>query len=400
MTWINRLQDIPIEIITGDGEVYNPIFRVVSSSLVTNESVFEFINIPGALVRRGEVGLRTYSLNLHFVGENNIDTVQRFIRSTSDRRPWTLRHPYFDEVLVQPSTINDDYSLLNDVVITVDVYETISDIYPQEQIDVQTQVEISFESTKEIAAQNNVISSSSVVNDRIDLFTRLADNADDYQEVLTQGNNALNNVNEPIQYMRDTSDLLRSPARFYQSVVNKLNILEESFTDLLNAFTGAITLNERILFENVGANTIASMAEAVVFKANDIAEERDLPKLGEDYLTRSSVILTISRINNYFDQYQERLTELTNEDYLPSAELNRSVRETLRLATSQLFNIAQNSLQERTYTLITDMDLITLHHRLFGNINSESIRSFVDLNDLSFSELLIIEKEKTVNYLL
>lgn len=393
MSWLDRINNIPLEITTGDGKIYKPVFKTATDSTNTNEAVFEFINKNGALVKRGKIGVKQYEVELHFLGEEAIDIANNFEESAKDQRPWTVSHPYYDNIIVHPSTLNFNRSSLNDVIFSSTLYETISDTAPEETTDIQEDV---LESVDELAEQSvdNATETDTVTTQTIiDKFLDAAPTEEDYNNVLTAGNEALNNVNDAAAFMRSISNLTRVPAKFYATVRTRFNTLEDAFDELATIFT-----SKQNYHENIGANFIGALCEAATTPSDEIAEDQDQESLGEDYRTRSDVISISNRVISMFDTYLSQLSENQENGYLPSYSIVRSLFSTVNKTTGQLFIYAQEALQQRTYILPQDMPLIMLHHRLYGNVDVESIQRFSEYNNLVIDELLLIKKDREIIY--
>lgn len=390
MSWLTKIQNIPLEITTGDGKSYNPIFRNASDSTKVNEAVYEFVDKKGGLVLRGEIGVKEFSIELHFTGEDNVDIVAEFEKSAEDKRAWTLTHPYYGSVTVQPSTLNFNRNNLNDIIFSTTLYETISDLQPDELIDVRSDVIDSVDLVSETAISNASESSLSATQRIIEKLKFSANTDEDYQNIIAYGNDAINNIDDTAAFMRSNANLLRAPALYYDSVQNRINALIEAYQELVLA----IRLNN--YFENSSSILISAICEAAVTLSEDISNEQDLPELEKDYKTRSSVISTINTITEVLNDYLNLLSEIQTSGYLPNYELVRGLNNTVTKTISQLFILAQDALQERNYILPEDMALTTLHHRLYGNV--ETLKEFADYNNLTIGELLIIPKGREVIY--
>lgn len=391
MSWLARINNIPLQITTGDGQVYNPIFKLSSDMTPMNESVFEFIDKEGGLVRRGDIGVKQFNVEFHFLGENAIDIVEQFEISATDKRPWTLTHPYYGNILVQPTALNFMRSDIHDLVFRTTLFETISDILPLDVIDVQSDVLEAIGTVITESIENAREVNQTITQRFIDNLRSAAITDEDYQNVISYGNSALNNIENVGAFMRSTSNLLRAPSRFYASVSTRIDLMIESFNELLTIVTSNINY-----FENAGALVISGICESSVILGNEVAEEQDLDALGSDYRTRANVISVINQINSISSQYFTLIGENQSESYIPNYELIRSLFDLIGKTIGQLYIFAQDALQERSYTLPQDLPIVVLYHRLYGNISN--IEEFAEYNNLSIDELLIIPQGKEISY--
>ena len=391
MSWLNKINNVPIEIITGDGKVYNPIFRTTTSSIPMNETVYEFVNKEGGLVVRGLIGVESFPVELHFTGSNVLDTIDEFKESTKDTRPWTFQNPFIGTRTVQPTTIGFSYSALNDVIVTTTLYETISDLQPVSVLDVQSDILESIENVSEIAIETATQTNTSITNNILDKYKLSAVTEEDLENVIQKGNETLNTVSDATEFMRQNVDFLRAPALYYASAKNRIANCIEALEELGNAI-----ISLPFYYISSGAVMITALCEAAITKSNDIAIEQDLPELGDDYTTRNDVISTINTISTYSRLYFDNIGTIQNNGYLPNYQLIRALLTTISKTLGQLLIFAQDALQERTYVLPENLPLIVLVHRLYGNL--DNIESFTKFNNLQISELLIIPKDKEVVY--
>ena len=130
MSWKERI-DIPFKIVTGDGITYTPLLSQENSlSIDMLASAFEFSGIDGSLVKRKATSGRTFSLIFFFVGDNHLNHSDNFIESAKNKKPWTVSHPKYRELYVQPISIKREDSNFNKTGFSVEVQETIKQSYP------------------------------------------------------------------------------------------------------------------------------------------------------------------------------------------------------------------------------------------------------------------------------
>jgi len=391
MSWLDRINNIPIRITTGDSKVYEPIFNTLSSSIPLNESVYEFVDKIGGLVVRGKIGVEQFNVELHFTGNDNIDIVEAFKESSKDQRPWIFQNPFIGVKTVQPTNLNISYTNLNDIIVTTTLYETISDLQPESVLDVQSDVLESVENVSKTAIDTATETSTSITKRILDKYKLSAITSEDLEIVITLGNKTLNNVSNATEFMRQNTDFLRAPAKYYASARIRINNCIEAFNEL----TGAL-LSLPNYYVTSGAVLITALCEAAVISSNEIATEQDQPELSNDYRTRNDVLAVIDLISSNATQYFDNVGIIQSNGYLPNYVIIRELFTTLSKTLGQLFIYAQNALQERSYVLPEDLPLVTLVHRLYGNL--DNIDAFVEFNNLEIDNLLIIPKDREVIY--
>ncbi len=124
-----------------------------------------------------------------------------------------------------------------------------------------------------------------------------------------------------------------------------------------------------------------------------------------DYEVRSIVInqqiSLLDQYNDYVELLDENQTDRADElnSYHPDFASLNSLNEITNLTISNLFQIAFDSKQERTYTLPKDMNVILLSHKFYGSDeNDDNLQKFIDTNNIGLNELLNISKGRKVIY--
>ena len=102
---------------------------------------FNFPGVSGSLVSRRLPKGRRYALELYFQGEDNTTIADAFETSADDPRPWTLSHPLYGQLTVQPLSLSFDNSKMNSTRVTGTVVETITDQYPRATTNATNQVQ-------------------------------------------------------------------------------------------------------------------------------------------------------------------------------------------------------------------------------------------------------------------
>ncbi len=125
MSWLNRIENIELEIITGDGAIYNPLWQGAEKNVAYNVETFDFVNQPGSYVQRLEKNANQYPILLYFVGDNNIEEAAAFEKSSQNKNPWKVKHPYYDAITVQPISLKFDNKQHNVTIVTGTIIETI-----------------------------------------------------------------------------------------------------------------------------------------------------------------------------------------------------------------------------------------------------------------------------------
>lgn len=420
MSWLDRVTNREIEIITGEGSVFSPIWKNARKVRNHNASRFDFNNIEGSLIKRGDVSGLIIPFEFHFIGENNIEETERFDIASKDKRPWTLKHPLYDEILCHPVSINYDDSSFNVTRVTGELWETLQDTFPDSTIDIQESVleavELLTENVSVTYSNNlgtpeatNISTTTSSINTIADNYRAAAVTDIDKQNVenaVSSTLSALNSLSSDARtFMIRAAALARTPARFYASVETRINIIEESYQDLKLAVTGLLSRQNKLFFESLGGSLISAKAEASVLLTAEIADDQDIEDNQiEDYTTRNDVFNTANNLDNSLNDFFDTLgsfqteNDSTPQSYTPTDITILNSKDALQRASGQLLQISIEAKQERKYTVPQNTNIILLVHRLFGNTENDTIDSFIKANELKQSEMLQIEKNKEVIY--
>lgn len=408
MSWLDKIKT-SFKITTGDGQSYTPNWMNAVKSVEYNVSEFEFSNISGTLVKRGQPKGTRYNIQIWFQGDDHLDTSEAFEASSADPRYWTISHPMYGRLIVQPVSLEFDNSKYNTTEIRGVVVETITEDFPaasdlpeeQIQTDVaETNAAIASATSQEITAYG--IEASSITKQRTFIETmnananQIISQVDDFDEYYEAYNEALAKVetiaSEPAAAMQAAQELISAPASFTSSVRSRISILGNTYTSLASSLTSPL-LMDKVLFEANGGTVMS----AICLSASTPQES--------DYYNRAEVLEVVELILSYWDAYLEELDFLQSENggsptsYVPSAEAMTDLSQLINYTLGNLFNIALNARQERTLVLEKDSNWVVLAHRLYGiGADDSEITNLIEQNGAGLSEMLQVKKNRVIKY--
>jgi len=421
MSWLDRINNIKLKVVTGDGSEFTPLYKNASRNRDMNASVFNFNEIEGSLVRRGKASSMVYPFEFHFTGDDHIEESERFNKASLDTRPWTMTHTVYGDILVQPAKLNFDDSKQNDTIVTGELFETIRDSFPDSSIDVKSAVlkavEISIDNMVENfgtieAVTPALVSKAAITTNQITQKYKLAAITDiDLQTVQNKSNEALaalNNITQdPLTYMRKLAELARTPAKFYARVQDRIVTLDEAYQDYKLAIGAESTVQNKLLFESVTGVLISAIAETSVVETQEIADDQFIEdNTIVDYSTRSDVLNVADSVKNSLDDYTNTLgsfqsdVDATPDSYTPKQKSLNSAKDAVNKSTGQLLQIAVQTKQERKYTIQYPIGLVMLVHRLLGTTDDQTIRDFAENNQITMDEWLQLPPSREVIYFL
>jgi len=406
MSWLEDIQSDLI-ITTGDGETYTPQWINATKNKEFNIAEFDFPNIPGTLVRKSAPRGRRYSLEIYFQGDDHLDVAAAFDESSNDSRAWTLDHPFYGLIIVQPISLSFDNTQQNVTKITGTIVETITDLAPQTSEDPRDKIENDSEELNEILAAsfvNDVDPSSSdvqLMTSNLDNYhaavnTEIIDSndAEKYFNLFTTASSAiLNASSEPLAAINAMQAVINAPALFIDSAKNRVNMMVGQFNRLLLTFDNIIDQSEKKIYENNGAAILSGMSRSAATPDEF------------DYNNRDDVFLTIEILIDNYNKLIKDLDSLQTDNggsptsYIPDADSILALDDLVKFAVSRLYDIALNASQERIVILEDDSNVVNLTHRFYGlDVLDENIDTFIQNNDIGLSELLLVKKDRTIRY--
>jgi hypothetical protein len=409
MSWEQDIQK-PYKITLGEGSTFTVLWRAAAKAYEYNVSQFEFIGVKGSLVDRREVKGRTFPLEIFLDGPTHLQAARRFETASFDKRPWTIEHPLYGNLIVHPLSLNfDNTESVNYTKITGTLAETITNRGIQTQRDPIDTIEDIHVRTVEAAAMSFAITATPVPAD-MSLNNQTAYNLgepkvslqsefEDYFNAFNSAETAiLDATSEPLAAVRTLQSVLEAPARFVIDVDTRIDLIKDQCETLMVSMvallTGGIpTIAQKALFENNMTTLVSSMSLAA-----------GLP-LSNNYKKSSQVLDVIEKIIAVYNEYIEILGDLQSGsggnpgDYNPDSNAQTLLNQIVNFTISNLFNIALNAKQERTFTLDEDSNSIILSHRFYGpSADDEKLLQFIDENNIGLSEILGLKKGRVIKY--
>lgn len=402
MSWVEKVKtDFVIK--CGDGKSFKPLWVKAIKAKEYNISEFEFPGLPGTLVSRGEPKGRKYELEIFFQGDDHLDQSEAFEASADDKRPWTITHPFYGSLIVQPTGLYFDNTSFNVTRISGTVIETITEDYPRTAIDpidrIQNQkadldeIFIKAFDIKPSATDINLMekNNSTVYNQGVKGL-KLTVDAERYFNAFNNANSAIiNATSEPLAAVRQLQAVISAPFLFQESVRNRLNLLLSQFNLLRLTLSGLAKKAEKRIYENNQGVLISAMAAATV--TNYL------------YQNRKEVFEAIDIIIDSHNQYLSDLDSIQSrngggvDSYFPDPSAIAGLNSLVNYTVSNLFSIALESKQERTYVCEDATDVVNLAHRFYGLLPDDStIEELIRNNDIGLNELLEVRKGRKIIY--
>lgn len=395
MSWLDKINNVVLEVTTGDGKKYTPKWLNAVKNVNYNTEGADPVDIEGTDVSRGAVSGAQYPVEFYFEGDDHLDTFKAFEISAKDRRSWTIKHPYYDDIRVHPLTLSFDNSVHNITKITGTVWETILDEFPQETLFITKEVAILKEDTyaasidsfeedfidPEAGAIASATDSVNAIDTSFSKLPAIPSEVTDLKNLVRTASGVASNVlNEPVSFIAETQALIDFPFKITQNISSKINAIKNSVSDLAS----------RLLGDNL-TNDSGKMFEAFAFSSVVASCQNAVTA---SYPDRKSVVSIIDLIIGIND-----LVNISFEDnlYVPNDNTALIVDNTVQLTVSELQNIAFEAKQERSIILEKDSNMVLLAHRLYGP-GDDNLDLFIENNGILLNEFLGIKKGRTILY--
>ena len=391
MSWLDRIKNIKLEIITGDGKSYFPLWKDATKEIGFNSQTYNFVGIAGSYVdRKLKVGTK-YPLLLWFQGENNIDESNDFLKSSEDIRPWTIKHPLYDDIQVQPIALNIDNSVMNVTKISGTVIETISNKYPDRKENIRKKIETEKADLDKLTEDNfpekmsteTIEAAEKAVVDVEQNFDGLAKTLEEikkFKDFVRAVKGAAKEIaNKAKRFIQNMQDLINFPFSVISDIKSIATSVTNAIDDLKETLLG-LGIESSEDNKKIYESTTTTLLSEICLNA--------VNPLENDFITRTDVIEIIDKI---VLSYESVLKNFDDVDYLQNAQMALKLDNIIKLTIGNLYDIAFKAKQERGIILENDNNIINLTHRFYG-ISDENIEKFVAQNNISLEEHLLIKK--------
>ena len=388
MSWRDNIENIEFTIVTGDNEIFKPLYASSNQDLEFNVSEFNFIELEGTLVTRKKVKSQKIPLNITFQGDDHIDIAEKFLQSSKDPRYWTVTHPIIGEVYGHPASISKVNDDLNTVVFSIDFWETIrpgevmsAKVYPLELIESKNFELIEFGSLNLILDLKPELKSLvGKVQSRYDTLID-ATNVDQFKGLLSNAMSGIDNLlKEPQKAIRNIIKLIQFPAYIKGVLKSRVALIQAILNDIKEIFP-----DNNLNYSIFGSVVVSGIAQ-IILKPSE-----------NDFVTRNDVQV---QFNNLADVYDNFLNDIDNnnfqQDFQEAITLNEIIINTLYY----LYDVSFDAKQERYDIVESDTNLILLTHKYMGlDKEDKNLNTFREINGIKNKNLFIVKKGRKITYL-
>jgi len=383
MNWLTKLKDIELEITTGDGKKYKPLWKDAEKEKNYNSEGFDFIGLQGTYVARGESSSNQYPIYFVFQGDDHLEVSRAFEISSENKNPWTIKHPYYDDLTVQPLALKFDNKGHNVTQITGVVWETINLAAPSSETSAPKIIE-NLKAETDLIIENNYnnlfdpdtndIQPANLSALKISSnYKVLGEDLEDLQNFTREATAAaLNILSAPDAYITAIQNLINFPFQIEQKIEFKLQQLYNNIVDVFE-------IVENILYDSQGST---------------IVSESCVNAITADYENVSEVLNSIDLIS---DTYNFLIAKFDETGYIQTADQAIKLDLIVNATKSELFKIAFDAKQERIKVLEKDSNIIVVANELIGS-GDDNLQQLLNWNNFSLDRYLVLKKGDSVRY--
>lgn len=416
MSWKDKVQN-PFIIVTGDGVTYSDLLwkNDCIKELDYNITEFDFPNIQGSLIFRGTNKARKFSLHIIFQGDDQLDQADQFEDSANDPRAWTVQHPIYGTITVQPVSLKFDPSGFNTTIVTGTLLETITFGGPKITKDPRIDILFQKQQMDELVAQayqveitqlkpgikdvNTLSGFNKLIYDIGAKTVKLTEDAGNYFNAFNAANASIQSLaSNPILAMQDFQTVINYPSQFVDSIKNRITTIQSQFSSLSGQVNKIFTINDKRNFEATGNTLVSSMAVTSV-TSYDSGGNVVVGTILPDYATKQDVLDVITKIQVMYNAFLALLDQLQTTNggletsYIPDAGSLQALDQIISFTITNLTNIALSSKQERVVLLTEDSNIIIQAHKYYGLLVDDStIDTIIKNNNIALNELIQLSK--------
>lgn len=392
-----------------DSVTFTPNWLAAGRLTDFNIAVFNFRNVAGSLVKRNQIIGAVYDIEIFFQGVDNLEVSAAFKEASKNPHSWTVSHPLYGQILVQPLSLRYDNSAMNVTRITGQWMETVGatainnsidpvDIIAQKKLD----TDITFSQSYAVTVPEPAIGDITAMQDNITLAERLQEGFATTNDNIQLAINTYNAVNSKIDdaiadvysAINGVQTMLSLPAYFSNKVINRVDFL----IDMANQIYADISTIElphlKKLYENNVAAIISSVCATTVYQVAP-----------GDYPNRNDVVQVINSLVGVYNDYITNLDFLQTDNgadpgsYIPDFSSIDQLTSLVYYTIANLFGIAASAKQQRIFELPTDSNIILIAFELYGLLPDDSMITQL-MNDNAFTgdEHFWIRKGRDIIY--
>jgi len=411
-TWAELYQNVKFTLVTGDGQRYTPIMKNATLSQEFNTSVFNFKNIKGTLIdKRNPMGY-VYSIELYIQGDDHVEVAKQFRKSANNRNPWTIQHPLYERIVVQPVTpilYDNSDNLLNVTRITCNVQETIQQTnvkFVGSKIDkIQGQyvlleqgytdvylTEVEVPKVKDITRMQQLARGyKTIVAGYIKVQSDYEKYLNTYNQSYAAITNGLDNLGGAIAGLQA---LLSLPAYLQDTLHNRISFLEYQLDNILYGIANLRLPNAKQLIQNQACCLLNAMCWASSYNIQPSDIEYNTQVL--DIIKR--IIAAYNKVVTAFEVL-ETATGGELDSFFIDGYTFFTLTNLVKFSVTRLFEVAGSTKQKQYVALTKDSNWIYIASQIYGlQPDDSTISRLIAENEAGPAEMLQVKKGRKIVY--
>jgi len=410
MSWTSLLEDKKFTIITGDGKEYTPKWEGAVKRINFNNSKYEYPDVEGTFVYRTEKTGDSYVLNIIFDGDNCIEIGSEFEESARDKNHWTLIHPFYGTVIIQPTDIDIDNTGLNVWRAVINATETLSSSRKKLDFNTVDEIKQAKEELKEASVQAITPSAtvenpdfSEDINNLEVAYGKIIKTQQEFEkfkkEVGKTKGKLSNFASDVTGSLRLVNNIIDYPSLLEQSLAERFNTIKDQYNNLASKFTSKSSQADKEKFQFMAVNHISNLAYISIVQP-PISEDNDGEyKLSDEFETRNDIYNKIIEINEAHSNYMLKIEELTSGGFIPDFESLRLLSLVVSVTNRNLENQIFGLKKEFTYILTEDTNAVLLTNELYElDKDDTNLDKFININNIGLNEVFNIRKGTKIKY--
>jgi hypothetical protein len=414
MSWNERLSDAIYTSPSRRSIIFT--YENVSKEINKKTTAFDYPDANGTYIQDlGHTG-RKYPLRVIFWGDDCDLQANLFEEMLSEKGAGSLRHPLYGVVNVVPFgkiTRRDDLkTAANQVIFQVTFWETIQNVLPISQDDINSLIEASLddynvsasnEFGKDIDLSSSVEKSTFKVtyegildttkNGLEDIANAQADvkkQFDSIYDSIKKGIDIL--VDDPVTLGFQTVQLIQSPGRATGSIIARLN----AYGNLIDQI---ITGDNAIKTKGFDSQNSNDFHTADIFASTYIAGAI-VAVLNHEYETKTNAIRDAERILYKFDELTAwRDANFKSLDQIDTGEAYQKLQQSVALMAGFITELSFSLAQEKSVILDRDRTIIDLCGELYGVVDDQ-LDFMINSNNMSGDDIIELRRGQEIVYFL
>ncbi len=418
--WKSRIIEGAIE--TPDNIRYIFQYGDLEKEIEKKTSKYKFGDTDGSLVQDFGVGETSYPIIIYFSGADYDREARNFEASASKRGICVLEHPIYGtkNVIIEKIKRQDPLRTAGgQVIFTLTVTETIifevpvstdnaglgilaglQELYAagasafQNSFLGRTAAALVTAANRIQAAINDITAAVAFVSSTVDSITGTIN---DISRYIT--NNIATLLEAPLTLAGSVQRLIAAPSQAIASVKQRVEIFRQLYSDLAGNITGENTndtKNQCAEKELLSSSLLAAACMSAAYPDTD----------GIGFKTRADAISLAQDIIDFYLALQEYLdglqdaTESANleNQFAVNDELTKAMKKVVAITVQNLVTQSFSLKQEHIVTMYADRNILDVCYELYGTTDNETLDMFIDSNNLTSDEIIIIPAGREIRY--